>query len=167
MPAPSGQGTPSERLARKQDDLRRELGEILGQLGKTGIESPKALNRAEKSMQAARDALGKGQLRQGFEGQQDALQALREGAMALSQSALEQMRRGMGAYARGAGNPGTDPFGRPNGGRGADFGDSVKVPDEMELRRARTILDEIERRASERGRPTDELDYLDRLLKRF
>ena len=33
--------------------------------------------------------------------------------------------------------------------------------------RARNILKELRRRAEERGRPQEEFDYLDRLLKQF
>jgi hypothetical protein len=43
----------------------------------------------------------------------------------------------------------------------------VKVPNAGEAQRARAILEEIRRRAAERGRPPEELDYLDRLLRRF
>jgi hypothetical protein len=62
--------------------------------------------------------------------------------------------------------PSADPFGRPNAGA-PDQGDSVKVPNAGEAQRARAILEEIRRRAAERGRPPEELDYLDRLLRRF
>jgi Flp pilus assembly CpaE family ATPase len=43
----------------------------------------------------------------------------------------------------------------------------VQIPDEMELRRTREIVDELRRRRGERERPTLELDYLDRLLDQF
>ena len=45
--------------------------------------------------------------------------------------------------------------------------DGVEVPDESDVQRARQILEELRARAGERGRPTDELDYIDRLLRRF
>jgi len=60
-----------------------------------------------------------------------------------------------------------DPLGRENGGRGPSYGDQVKVPDKSTLERARNILKELRRRAEERGRPKEELDYIDRLLKQF
>ena len=47
-----------------------------------------------------------------------------------------------------------------------DTGD-VKLPDKSDLQRAREILQELRRRAGENQRPRYELDYLDRLLKRF
>jgi hypothetical protein len=60
-----------------------------------------------------------------------------------------------------------DPLGRNQGARGSVFGDNVKVPDQMTIERAREILKELRKRAAERGRPKEELDYIDRLLKEF
>jgi hypothetical protein len=42
-----------------------------------------------------------------------------------------------------------------------------RVPTELDLGKARAILEELQRRASERQRSADELDYLHRLLRRF
>ena len=47
-----------------------------------------------------------------------------------------------------------------------DLGD-VKIPDENILQKSRQILDELRRRAGERFRPPIELDYIERLLRRF
>jgi uncharacterized protein (TIGR02302 family) len=62
-----------------------------------------------------------------------------------------------------------DPFGRRlnEGVSGADESDNVRVPDEMEQARTRAIQDELRRREAERTRPQPELDYIERLLKRF
>jgi len=60
-----------------------------------------------------------------------------------------------------------DPLGRDSNARGPLNGNDVKVPDEREMKRAREILEELERRAAERARPKPELDYYDRLLRRF
>ena len=60
-----------------------------------------------------------------------------------------------------------DPFGRPLSSNGTyDQGD-VKIPDDNMLQKSRRILDELRRRAGERSRPEIELDYIERLLKRF
>jgi hypothetical protein len=60
-----------------------------------------------------------------------------------------------------------DPFGRPLSNNGTyDQGD-VKIPDDNMLQKSRQILDELRRRAGERSRPEIELDYIERLLKRF
>jgi hypothetical protein len=61
----------------------------------------------------------------------------------------------------------TDPLGRPL--RGRDYGDdtTVKVPGEIDVQRARRILEELRRRFGESFRPQLELDYIERLLKDF
>jgi len=60
-----------------------------------------------------------------------------------------------------------DPFGRTEGGNGKGTNGEVKVPSVSDLQRAREILLELRKRAAERGRPQQELDYIDRLLKQF
>jgi len=42
-----------------------------------------------------------------------------------------------------------------------------RVPSELDLGKARAIMEELYRRASERDRPAEELEYLERLLRRF
>jgi hypothetical protein len=61
----------------------------------------------------------------------------------------------------------TDPLGRPL--RGRDYGDdvTVKIPGEIDVQRARRILEELRRRLSDPARPQIELDYIERLLKGF
>jgi len=62
---------------------------------------------------------------------------------------------------------GGDIFGRsPGGARGLGVGE-VELPEQGELRRAGEILEELRRRAGERSRPEAELDYIERLLRRF
>ena len=62
--------------------------------------------------------------------------------------------------------PGRDPLGRPMN-RGSFDTDNVHIPDEADIQRARRILDELRRRLGERHRPDLELDYIERLLRRF
>jgi hypothetical protein len=72
---------------------------------------------------------------------------------------------------RGTGQPranqDTDPLGRPL--RGRDYGDdtTVKVPGEIDVQRARRILEELRKRFGESSRPQLELDYIERLLKDY
>ena len=49
----------------------------------------------------------------------------------------------------------------------ADSGADTRVPEEAELLRTRRIQEELRRRGGEKARPLEELDYIDRLLKRF
>ncbi len=53
--------------------------------------------------------------------------------------------------------------------RTREYGDdfTVKVPDEIDVQRARRVLEELRKRLSEPLRPRIELDYLERLLKDF
>ena len=69
--------------------------------------------------------------------------------------------RSMGRRQRGM-----DPAGRPEADGQIDNG-SVKIPTERETQRAREILNELRKRSGETARPQEELNYLERLLKRF
>jgi hypothetical protein len=62
---------------------------------------------------------------------------------------------------------GRDPLGREAGSGGLEALEGVDIPDQMEIRRTRRILEELRRRRSEHRRPPLELDYIDRLLRRF
>lgn len=155
-------------LGERQQGLRRRLGDVMAGLGEAGAPIPESFGRAERAMREAQEALGARQWSRALEAERQALEELRAGAEALAEQAFAGFgQAGQGAGRRGLGMPGTDPFGRPHAQGGADDGSSVKVPEAMELRRAREILEEIERRASEQNRPQDERDYLKRLLKRF
>ena len=48
---------------------------------------------------------------------------------------------------------------------GDDF--SVKVPGEIDVQRARRIIEELRRRFGDILRPQEELDYIERLLKDY
>ena len=58
-----------------------------------------------------------------------------------------------------------DPLGRPRATTGPDFGESVKLPDEIDVQRAREILDAIRKRLGNALSPELERDYLERLLE--
>ena len=61
-----------------------------------------------------------------------------------------------------------DPLGRADGNYGnAVDNNGNKVPTEPEIQRSREIMEELRRRAGEMQRPQQELDYIDRLLRRF
>ena len=51
--------------------------------------------------------------------------------------------------------------------RGYDDDTSVKVPGEIDVQRARRILEELRKRFGESFRPQLELDYIERLLKDY
>lgn len=151
-----------------QEKLSDELTPIIKQ-AQGDKEGAKALTRAQDAMDDAADRLGSGELGSAGDSQQKALDELRKGGEAIAQQLLQQMA-GQGAVMPGDGagaGEDEDPFGRPRSTYGPSFGDSVKVPDKMDIQKAREILEELQRRAAERGRPVYELEYIERLLRRF
>jgi hypothetical protein len=72
-----------------------------------------------------------------------------------------------GRFGQARANQDTDPLGRPL--RGRDYGDdsTVKVPGEIDVQRARRIIEELRKRFGDLGRPQEELDYIERLLKDY
>ena len=156
-------------LKNEQAKLGRELEPVTKQLSPDeGIAS--ALKRAQEAMDSASDSLGTGAQGAAMKSQQRAIDSLRKGGQALAQQLMQQLT-GAGAMMEGStgasGGDNEDPFGRPQSSSGNSTGASVKVPDKTDIQRAREILQELQRRAAERGRPDAELEYIDRLLRRF
>ena len=158
----------NEADARAQEELRRKLGEMMGRLGERGGQLPDQLGRAERSMRDARESLKRGEPGEAMQGQTDAMDQLRQG---LNQ--MQQAQRGNpdgqapAADARqNQRNPVRDPLGRNTTGY-ENAGEATTVPDMAPVERARRILEELQRRAGNRERSPQELDYLERLLRRF
>jgi uncharacterized protein (TIGR02302 family) len=171
-------------LRQDQQALREQLNKLLEELKKKGFPQPgqsqqgqqngegNELGQAGEAMGDAQGQLGEGDADSAVDSQGRALEALRKGAQGMAQSMQQQMGQGPGP-----GNPGrtgqaranqdTDPLGRPL--RGRDYGDdtTVKVPGEIDVQRARRILEELRKRFGESFRPQLELDYIERLLKDF
>lgn len=187
---PNGQQSDRNRraygdLKGNQQELRQKLEQMLealkrqrGQPGQEesgeggGSEAEKqandALGRAGKAMEDAEGSLEGGDSEGAVDSQGRALQALRKGAQSLADA--------MQGEGEGQGQPGgqqsgsterTDPLGRPM--RSREYGDdyTVKIPGEIDVQRARRVLEELRRRFSEPDRPREELDYLERLLRDF
>jgi hypothetical protein len=108
-------------------------------------------------MDEAAEALDRGEGGEASEAQGRALDRLRRGARALAD---QMARRGEGGR-----DGDEDPLGRPRRQDGSATSDKVKVPDEIDVERARRVLDEIRKRLGEPARPKFERDYLDRLLR--
>ncbi|WP_417493139.1 DUF4175 domain-containing protein [Maricaulis sp.] len=157
----NGGGASAQSLGTMQGELAEQLGQAQQALPNGGSES---LAQAGEAMRAAADALGEGDAAAALEAQEEALAGLRAGAEQLAQELLERMQDAQGEA--GQGQEERDPLGRPSEGAFAD-GSGVEIPDEMARARARSILEELRRRAAEAGRPQDELDYIERLLDRF
>jgi uncharacterized protein (TIGR02302 family) len=162
--------------AGQQEGLRRTLGEMMRRLGDGLGDIPDPLGRAERAMRDATEALQRRQPGEAIGPQTEALDQLQQAARDFAQ---QMQRRMQGQW----GDPGDDevgatdrlprdrverdPLGRPMSNNGTYDQGNVKIPDQNTLQKAREILDELRRRAGERFRPEIELDYIDRLLKRF
>ncbi|MGE0765969.1 MAG: TIGR02302 family protein [Hyphomicrobiaceae bacterium] len=155
---------PGMGLGDRQAQLRDRLGQLQQQLQRNGMPSQQQLEGAERSMQEAERALRQGDLDGATRAEQQALEQLRQGAQQMAEQMMRQLRQ----FGQGPGGDAPlDPLGRPQRTEGPDLGTSVKVPDEIDVQRAREILEELRRRLGEPTRPQLELDYIDRLLKRF
>ncbi|HEU0215185.1 MAG TPA: TIGR02302 family protein [Stellaceae bacterium] len=160
--------------AAQQEELRRALGEIMRHMGDGNGDIPDPLGRAERAMRDAAGALQRGAPGDAIGPQSQALDELQQGARDFAKQMQEQMSKGWGSPGDDDGSAGDmpgksdlDPFGRPLSSNGSfDQGD-VTIPDASILQKSRQILDELRRRAGERSRPAIELDYIDRLLRRF
>ena len=159
-----------DQLKKLLDDMKRR-GLNPGQQGDQGSDLDE-LGRAGDAMGEAEGALGEGNTDGAVDAQGRAIESMRRGAQALAQ-ALQQQGFAFGpgpggqpGRAQQRANPDTDPLGRPL--RGPDYGDqSVKVPGEIDVQRARRILEELRRRFADPMRPQIELDYIERLLKDY
>ena len=169
----NGQMTPEQlaealrQLQQGQGDLAQQLQELMDQLSKNGMPQNGDLGEAGESMGKAGEALGEGQTGEAVGEQGNALEALRRGAQGMAEQMLSQGEGQRPGMARSRSPLDEDPLGRPRRTEGPDFGEQVKVPDEIDVQRARRILEELRRRFSDPSRPMLELDYLERLLRHY
>ena len=174
-------------LQQNQQALRDRLNRLLQGLknrglgqnepGQEGQQGPgqdelNQLGRAGDAMGEAEGEIGQGDTGGAVDSQGRALDALRQGAQSLAQSMQQQMGQGQGQgngtgrFGEARGDNDTDPLGRPL--RGREYDDSsVKVPGEIDVQRARRIIEELRKRYGDMARPQEELDYIERLLKGY
>ncbi len=191
---PQQPGNSLGELRQSQQALRDRLNKLLDELKDLGLGQGKdgqggqgqgqsqgqgqgqdqldQFGRAGDAMDDAQGQLGQGNSDSAVDSQGRALDALRKGAQGLAQSMQQQMGQGPGQGRSGRlgqarANQDTDPLGRPL--RGRDYGDdsTVKVPGEIDVQRARRIIEELRKRFGDLGRPQEELDYIERLLKDY
>jgi hypothetical protein len=162
--------------ANRQEALRHMLGQMMQGLSDQLGDIPDPLGRAERAMRDAAGALDRNDPSQAIAPQTEALDQLQQAAREVAKALQKQLGAGLGepgdddagATGRDAhGNTDRDPFGRPLSSGGPYDQGNVAIPDASILQKSRQILDELRRRAGERSRPAIELDYIDRLLRRF
>lgn len=153
-----GSGDPKDGgakgLAQQQGQLARDLDALNKKSGKKGAAGSN-LDKAARLMEEAQQALSLSDFPRATTLQKYVLDELRKGAERIAKAAGQS-----------PGQPGQDPLGRESAGQGRG-GSDVKIPDASVLQRARDILMELRKRAGQQGRPKEELDYIDRLLKQF
>ena len=181
-----GDGADSDQsLQDRQQALRDRLKQLQDKMKQFGM-GEKGFDDAGEAMGEAQQGLGEGKSGQGrgkaVDAQGRALEALRKGAQNLAQQMQQQPGDGDGTDTAdndgdGEAPPGTpregangtrpDPLGRPKTDRAynpqSKF-DPLGVP---ASERARRVLEELRKRFSDPSRPREELDYLERLLRRY
>ncbi|MEO1307101.1 MAG: TIGR02302 family protein [Pseudomonadota bacterium] len=175
--AEEGQGGPDAGdLAQRQRSLRQELQRQQQNLPGAGTEQGDAARRslddAGRAMDRAEEDLRNDNLSGAIDNQAQAMDALREGMRNLGEALAQQQQRGQPGQqgeAVGQADPDgqRDPLGRDRGPEGTMGTEENLLQGDDVYRRARDLLDEIRRRSSDQERPSDELEYLKRLLERF
>jgi uncharacterized protein (TIGR02302 family) len=181
--AQDAQGAPSEQdLQQRQQQLRDRLAELQKRMKQLGQSGESGLDDAEDAMKDAQEQLGKGQSGRGqaVDSQGRALEALRRGAQQLAQR-MQQQGEGDGSeqadddggetpdgQPRQANRDGrADPLGRPMANDPYNPRSRYDPLGAPPAQRAQRVLEELRRRIGDPSRPQEELDYLDRLLRRF
>ncbi|UJW75138.1 TIGR02302 family protein [Rhizobium sp. SL42] len=156
-----------KNLRQQQEGLGKQLGELQEGLKGLGLEPGEGFGQAQSEMKGAGEALGKSQGDRAVEGQGRALEALRQGARDMMGQMMQAMQGQQGeGQQMGQGNQnGRDPLGRPRATSGPDFGERVRVPDEIDVQRAREILEAIREKLGQNSSPELERRYLERLLE--
>ncbi|MGH6813715.1 MAG: TIGR02302 family protein [Methylocella sp.] len=174
--SPQAGQTNDADLARRQKALRDRLENLQKRLDEGGS-SANGLDGAQNAMRDAEDALGQGP--SGTDGAVDAqgraVEALREGAQKLAESMRGEAEGSGAGEDQGEGQDGQGPPGQLGDAEGTDplgrtaerlrgFDPSARFPGAV---RARRVLEELRRRLGEPARPREEMDYLERLLRRY
>ncbi len=168
------QGQTPGDLAQRQRDLadqlrQQQLQPLPGEGTAEGEAALEALERAQRAMEDAAEALGNGETSEALNRQADAMEAMRDGLRAMGNAQQQAQREQQGDQAANeTGNGGSrDPLGRELN-RGGDVGtQDDMLQGENTYRRAQDLLEELRRRSAELDRSEQELDYLRRLLERF
>jgi uncharacterized protein (TIGR02302 family) len=176
------------QLQQDQQALRDRLNKLLEELKNHGLgqnqqgqdgqgqtqgqDGSDQFGRAGQAMGDAEGDLGNSDPDNAVDAQGRALDALRKGAQSLAQSMQQQMGQGqgpgrVGRFGQPRAEQDTDPLGRPLRGHQYSDDSTVKVPGEIDVQRARRIIEELRKRFGDMGRSQEELDYIERLLKDY
>ncbi len=131
-----------------------------GVYGQETARTRQLLGNAIQMQKRAEEALRRGDFAAAREAQNQAMSALQDRSSELAR--LNDQNDPEAKQDRDQ----RDILGRLSNGD-SGFGDTVKIPEEMDRQKARDILNEIRRRAGNRALTREELEYLNRLLERF
>jgi len=167
-----------ENLQQRQQALRNQLESLQKKLNQMGQGKQQSLDDAQGAMQEAERALsqkGPQSRDEAVDAQGRALDSLRKGTQQLAEQ-MQQQGEGQTAESEGengeSDQPGeageTDPLGRPRPHYGPNLSKAPFNPQGLPAaQRAQSVLDELRRRLGNPNRPHDEIDYLERLLRRY
>ena len=158
-----GQG---RSLEEQQQALQQQLEQLMEQMRRQqgrGQGDQQSLENAKDAMGRAQEQLKGKNLGDALSQEGQALDQLRKGMEQMA----KQMQQGKPGQGGGQRTGGRDPLGRPGSPSGLDTSESTKVPDQIEIQRAREILRNLQEKLSDPNRPAPEIDYFERLLKRF
>ncbi len=168
QPAPEDGSRDLGEQAIEQEGLRMDLGELMRRLAEMTGDIPENLGNAEQEMRSSHDALTQGDANRSTDAQVRVLDELQQGARQMRSQLRDQLvRRPGGGPMDMMQGENRDPFGREEGTGAVIDTSDVAIPEEADLQRSREILDELRRRGADRSRPEFELEYIDRLLRRF
>ncbi|MEM7651136.1 MAG: DUF4175 family protein [Pseudomonadota bacterium] len=155
----------------EQERLRQQLEDLIEKAQMALQDVPESFGLAALAMGDSAQYLEGNRPDLSIPAQDEALEHLKDSQQQMMQQMAQRMQQMTGLSLGGRAPMRYDPLGRPYGGEdgneGAPFGSRVKVPTDSERKRVQEILNELRRRASERNRPQEELDYYRRLLRRF
>ncbi len=152
-------------LQDQQKNLKSELQKLSEELDSMGLAPAKEFSDAEDFMTRADEALNQLNGGSATNMQGEALDAMRRGSREMMKKMQQALDEQNGGTQSQADQQGRDPLGRMQGSSGPDFGSDVELPAEIDIQRAREVLDEIRRRLGNALSPQQEKEYLERLLK--
>ena len=155
----------------KQEELRRALGQLMLDTDEALQTIPQPMGEAEREMSGAAGRLDENNPQAAIPHQEGAIQHLREAQQQMGEQLSQRLQQMTTMMMAGGMMPPLDPLGRPMEGRDEENGllpgSRVEVPDESQRKRVDEILQMLRERSGQRSRPSNELEYYRRLLKRF
>jgi uncharacterized protein (TIGR02302 family) len=178
-----GQQQRQQDLQRRQEALRQRLEDLQRRMKQFGMKGEQGFEEAEGAMRDAEQGLAEGNPSgndRAVDSQGRALEALRKGAQSMAQQMQQQGQQGEGQAGPGPG-PGEpngpmregrntadpDPLGRESRDRTYNPQSRYDPLGAPASERAQRVLEELRKRLGDTSRPREEIDYLERLLRRY